>query len=171
MLVLWLCQPSTVSGGPGFSWRSMSIADCKITHEMNSVRYNPLFTTLPFPPVFAASLPPYPPFPDPPNKTASFPSICQSHWSVRYLTLDRSKSVIGCFSGGGKDTVFITLFYFSYPCTFGHAFQSLKCPIMFLGLLDETSCVRGGDLASISTVFLPDERRGLGTPRQRSQVL
>ena len=41
---------------------------------------------------------------------------------------------------------------------------------MFLGLLDETSCVRGGDLASISTVFLPDERRGLGTPRQRSQV-
>ena len=74
--------------------------------------------------------------------------------------------MIGCISGGGKDTVFITLFYFSYPCTFGHAFQSLKCPIMFLGLLDETSCVRGGDLASISTVFLPDERRGLGTPRQ-----
>ena len=74
--------------------------------------------------------------------------------------------MIGCTSGDGKDTVFITLFYFSYPCTFGHAFQSLKCPIMFLGLLDETSCVRGGDLASISTVFLPDERRGLGTPRQ-----
>ena len=78
--------------------------------------------------------------------------------------------MIGSTSGDGKDTVFITLFYFSYPCTFGHAFQSLKCPIMFLGLLDETSCVRGGDLASISTVFLPDERRGLGTPRQRSQV-
>ena len=30
------------------------------------------------------------------------------------------------------------------------------------GLLDETSYVRSDDLASISTVFLPDERRGLG---------
>ena len=45
---------------------------------------------------------------------------------------------------------------------FGHAFQSEKCPIMFLGSLDETSCVRDDDLASISTAFLPDERRGLG---------
>ena len=68
----------------------------------------------------------------------------------------------GCTSGDGKDTVFITLFYFSYPCTFGHAFQSEKCPIMFLGSLDETSCVRDDDLASISTAFLPDGRRGLG---------
>jgi len=30
------------------------------------------------------------------------------------------------------------------------------------GLLDETSYVRSDDLASISTAFLPDERRGLG---------
>ena len=29
------------------------------------------------------------------------------------------------------------------------------------GLLDETSYVRSDDLAGISTVFLPDERRGL----------
>ena len=34
------------------------------------------------------------------------------------------------------------------------------------GLLDESSYVRSDDLASISTVFLPDERRGLGAPRQ-----
>ena len=68
----------------------------------------------------------------------------------------------GCTCGDGKDAVFITLFYFSYPCTFGHAFQSGKCPIMFLGSLDEASCVRSDDLASISTAFLPDGCRGLG---------
>ena len=76
----------------------------------------------------------------------------------------------GCTSGDGKDTVFITLFYFSYPCTFGHAFQSLKCPIMFLGLLDETSCVRSDDLASISTAFLPTGVEASGHPdRMKSQ--
>ena len=58
----------------------------------------------------------------------------------------------GCSCGDGKDTVFITLFYFSYPCTFGHAVQSRKYPIMLLGSLDKASCVWNDDLASIATL-------------------
>ena len=78
----------------------------------------------------------------------------------------------GCTCGDGKDAVFITLFYFSYPCTFGHAVQSGKYPIMLLGSLDEASCVRNDDLASISTAFLPTGVEASGHPdRMKSQVL
>ena len=64
---------------------------------------------------------------------------------------------------GMERTQFLSHFFIlAILVLFGHAFQSRKCPIMLFGLLDETSCVRSDDLASISTAFLPDERRGLG---------
>ena len=59
----------------------------------------------------------------------------------------------GCTCGDGKDAVFITLFYFSYPCTFGHAVQSGKYPIMLLGSLDEASWGWNGELASFFNCF------------------